>query len=173
MDHWTQQSFEKVCKYGEGGNSTDLWLTDAPAYGMNGTYGDYMYVGHAVETIRQHNASTPLFYYLATEVAHVPNETPQRFQDRFDPHTVPFMSAYAMSAIVDDLQAEIGRKSAEIDEYEGGGTFVRRLEGGTATGDERGGELPRQIRPERYDQPAGAVRKVAVSEERERQMALH
>ena len=66
VDHWTQQSFEKVCKYGNGGNSTDLWHTDRPALGMNGTYGDYIYVNHAVETIMQHNASAaPLFYYLA------------------------------------------------------------------------------------------------------------
>jgi hypothetical protein len=66
VDHWTQQSFEKVCKYGNGGNSTDLWHTDRPAWGMNGTYGDYIYVNHAVETIMQHNASAaPLFYYLA------------------------------------------------------------------------------------------------------------
>jgi arylsulfatase A-like enzyme len=66
VDHWTQQSFEKVCEYGNGGNSTDLWHTDRPAWGMNGTYGDYTYVNHAVETIMQHNASAaPLFYYLA------------------------------------------------------------------------------------------------------------
>eukprot|EP01052_Picozoa_sp_SAG31_P001899 SAG31_NODE_64_length_28590_cov_17.914464_9_plen_197_part_00 len=66
VDHWTQQSFDKVCKYGDGGNSTDLWYIDRPAWGMNGTYGDYIYVGHAVETIMQHNASAaPLFYYLA------------------------------------------------------------------------------------------------------------
>ena len=102
VDHWTQQSFEKVCKYGHGGNSTDLWNTDRPAHGMNGTYGDYMYVGHAVDTIMKHNTSTPLFYYLATEVAHVPNETPQRFNGKFDPKTVPFMPAYAMSSIIDE-----------------------------------------------------------------------
>ena len=102
VDHWTQKSFNKVCEYGKGGNSTDLWETDRPARGLNGTYGDYMYVGHAVKTIEQHNASTPLFYYLATEVTHVPNEAPQRFKDKFDPRTVPFMPAYAMSAIVDE-----------------------------------------------------------------------
>ena len=62
----TQQSFDKVCPYGQGGNSTDLWHDDRPAWGMNGTYGDYIYVGHAVQTIMQHNASAaPLFYYLA------------------------------------------------------------------------------------------------------------
>lgn len=102
VDHWTQQSFEKVCKYGHGGNSTDLWDNDRPAYGMNGTYGDYMYVGHAVDTIMKHNASVPLFYYLATEVAHLPNEAPPRFRNKFDPKTVPFTSVYAMSSIVDE-----------------------------------------------------------------------
>lgn len=49
-----------------------------------------MYVGHAVQTIRQHNNSIPLFYYLATEVAHLPNEAPARFLDKFNPATVPF-----------------------------------------------------------------------------------
>ena len=102
VDHWTQQSFEKVCKYGHGGNSTDLWHTDRPAYGMNGTYGDYMFVGHAVQTILQHNVSTPLFYYLATEVAHMPNEAPLRFLDKFDPATAPFRPVYAMSSVVDE-----------------------------------------------------------------------
>ena len=70
MDAQTQQSFEKVCKYGNGGKSTDLWHNDQPAWGMNGTYGDYIYVGHAVETILQHNTSAaPLFYYLACVAA--------------------------------------------------------------------------------------------------------
>ena len=107
VDHWTQQSFEKVCKYGHGGNSTDLWDTDRPALGMNGTYGDYMYVGHAVKTIMEHNASTPLFYYLATEVAHMPNEAPQRFCDKFDPNTVPFEPVYAMSSVVDESLSNV------------------------------------------------------------------
>ena len=102
VDHWTQQSFDKVCPYGHGGNSTDLWATNGPALGMNGTYGDYMYVGHAVDTIMKHNASTPLFYYLATEVAHVPNEAPKRFEEKFAPGSVPFVPAYAMSAIIDE-----------------------------------------------------------------------
>eukprot|EP00035_Acanthoeca_spectabilis_P006453 m.124769 g.124769 ORF g.124769 m.124769 type:complete len:257 (-) comp13512_c0_seq2:69-839(-) len=73
-----------------------------PAWGMNGTYGDYMYVGHAVQTIINHNTTNPLFYYLATEVAHKPNETPQRFQSKYDPQTVPFLSVYAMSSIIDE-----------------------------------------------------------------------
>jgi arylsulfatase A-like enzyme len=107
VDHWTQQSFEKVCKYGYGGNSTDLWDTDRPARGMNGTYGDYLYVGHAVETIMQHNTSTPLFYYLATEVAHMPNEAPRRFCDKFDPKTVPYEPVYAMSSIVDESLSNV------------------------------------------------------------------
>ena len=104
VDHWTQRSFEKVCKYGQGGNSTDLWDTDRPARGRNGTYGDYTFVGHAVDTILRHNASAgPLFYYLATEVAHTPNETPVRFREAFpDPGAVPFLSVYAMSSIVDE-----------------------------------------------------------------------
>ena len=93
VDHWTQRDGTKVCK-GVGENSTDLWNADAhgregPGYGLNGTYGDYLYVGRAVETILKHDPSTPLFYYLATEVAHAPLEAPQRFLDMYDPKTTP------------------------------------------------------------------------------------
>jgi len=49
-------------------NSVDLWDTGAASpLSLNGTYGDYLYVGRAVESIRNHNAEgdTPLFFYLA------------------------------------------------------------------------------------------------------------
>ena len=92
MGAQTQRSFEKVCKYGNGGNSTDLWHNDQPAWGMNGTYGDYIYVGHAVETIMQHNASAaPLFYYLAYATA-----------DQVRPRTCNSEFAIAWSLFVQD-----------------------------------------------------------------------
>jgi hypothetical protein len=38
-DHYTQKDSEDGC-----GEVTDLWDTDKPAFGMNGTYGDFMQV---------------------------------------------------------------------------------------------------------------------------------
>lgn len=45
-DHWTQ-----AITY-EFGAYVDLWDTDAPAYGQNGTYGGFMYARRAVEVIK-------------------------------------------------------------------------------------------------------------------------
>ena len=78
-DHYTQKDGEDGCKpsgdalelptidwqtlddtpvhVGTSGSSTDLWNTDAPGYGLNGTYGDFLYVGRAVETIMAHDTS--------------------------------------------------------------------------------------------------------------------
>merc|ERR1711879_666097 len=56
-DHWSQKDGEDGCHNTANpnlltpGSSTDFWDTDHPAYGMNGTYGDYLYVGRAVDTI--------------------------------------------------------------------------------------------------------------------------
>ncbi len=67
-DHWTQEDGEDGCAKQNGFPTTDLWDTAKPGYGMNGTYGDYMYVGRAVDTINAHDPSVPLFFYLAMQV---------------------------------------------------------------------------------------------------------
>ena len=74
-DHWNQ-------RFQECNHSTDLWDTDKPGFGMNGTYGDYLYAQRAVSVIEAHPASTPLFYYLAMQCAHDPMEVPDRFAAR-------------------------------------------------------------------------------------------
>jgi len=83
-DHYTQIDGEDGCAKQGGGPTTDIWNTDRPGVGLNGTYGDLMYVGRAVETIMQHDVGEkahPLFYYLAMQCAHDPMEAPQRFLD--------------------------------------------------------------------------------------------
>lgn len=83
-DHYTQTNDEDGCVRGGGSHPTDIWNADRPGFGLNGTYGDLMYVGRAVETIMQHNVTEsvpPLFYYLAMQYAHDPMEVPQRFLD--------------------------------------------------------------------------------------------
>ena len=75
-------------------HAVDLWDTDQPAYGLNGSdYGDFMYFGRAVDTIVNHSRSmpptVPLFFYLATQVSHQPVQAPDRFQALFDKATCP------------------------------------------------------------------------------------
>jgi len=96
-DHYTQQDSEDRC-----GGVTDLWDTDKPAVGMNGTYGDYMYAGRAVDTIKAHDPTVPLFYYLAMQCAHDPMEAPERFTNMYDPKTTPNVVEYAFSSVVDE-----------------------------------------------------------------------
>ena len=123
-DHYTQMDGEDGCKpsgeYTEqpsidwstlddtpvgllsSGSSTDLWNTDEPGYGLNGTYGDFMYVGRAVETIMAHDVSKPLFFYLATQCAHEPMEAPARFQALYDKASCPDVVEYAFSSVIDE-----------------------------------------------------------------------
>ena len=74
--HFTQQSYE--CN-----EYVDLWENSAPAYSQNGTaYSCELYGSKAVGHIESHDASVPLFLYLAFHDVHEPNECPSKF---FDP----------------------------------------------------------------------------------------
>ena len=44
----------------------DLYETDQPAFGRNGTYGDQLYKERALELISAHDASIPFFLYYAS-----------------------------------------------------------------------------------------------------------
>eukprot|EP00041_Stephanoeca_diplocostata_P023742 m.589120 g.589120 ORF g.589120 m.589120 type:complete len:372 (+) comp22369_c0_seq6:1415-2530(+) len=100
-DHWKQTDLEDGC-----GLVTDIWDSNKPGFGMNGTYGDYLYVGRAVDTITAHDSSTPLFYYLALQCAHDPMEAPQRFLDLVGTD-VPNQVEYAFSAVIDEGVANV------------------------------------------------------------------
>lgn len=99
-DHWTQQSLS-VCD-----RAVDLWDTDRPGYGLNGTgYGDFMFFGRAAATIVNHSQAVPrqpLFFYLATQVSHQPVQAPGRFESLFDKATCPSVVEYAMTAVLDE-----------------------------------------------------------------------
>jgi hypothetical protein len=56
-----------------------MWDTDKPAYGLNGTYNAFTYNERATSIINAHDASKPLFMYLAWQEAHTPNEVPDNF----------------------------------------------------------------------------------------------
>ena len=76
--HFTQQSYE--CQ-----NYVDLWEgvpgRAGPAYGQNGTYSCNLYSQKAVNFIRAHDPSTPLFMYVAMHDVHAPYECPSTYMD--------------------------------------------------------------------------------------------
>ena len=69
-----------VC--GGGVRAVDLWKTDAPAFGMNGTYGGYLYTAEALRVIRAHDSSTPLFMFIAWQNNHPPLQVPAEYVAR-------------------------------------------------------------------------------------------
>eukprot|EP01084_Bolivina_argentea_P061874 113110_1 len=85
-DHWTQ-----IETLHEGSLGTcsgvDLYDTNKPAYGMNGTYGGYIYGNRALHIINEHNKNhkdVPLFLYLATQNNHDPYQVPIQYINKFN-----------------------------------------------------------------------------------------
>ena len=68
QDHWTHQD-PGVCGVPL---LVDFFRGRAPALGYNGTYGGEVYAGEAMRVVKQHNASEPLFLYVAWQINHVP-----------------------------------------------------------------------------------------------------
>eukprot|EP00418_Pyrodinium_bahamense_P047686 CAMPEP_0179159758 /NCGR_PEP_ID=MMETSP0796-20121207/78050_1 /TAXON_ID=73915 /ORGANISM="Pyrodinium bahamense, Strain pbaha01" /LENGTH=256 /DNA_ID=CAMNT_0020861589 /DNA_START=23 /DNA_END=790 /DNA_ORIENTATION=+ len=101
-DHYTQKDGQDGCP-----RTTDLWDTDQPAWGKNGTYGDFLYVGRAVEAIMHHDMAKPLFYYLAMQCAHAPMQAPRRYLDLYDKSTTPDRAEYAFSSVIDEGVANV------------------------------------------------------------------
>ena len=113
-DHWTQGScIDEACGQpsqatsfnagldaaGWKGNSIDLWCTDKPCWGRNGTtfhmgrngqvvadvehYGDHMFGKEACRIIKEHDPTIPLFFYIAFQNNHEPLEAPDAYIERY------------------------------------------------------------------------------------------
>lgn len=105
-DHYTQQDSEDGC-----GEVTDLWDSDRPAHGMNGTYGDYLYTGRAVSVIESHDVTTPLFFYLALQCAHDPMEVPAQYKAIYSHLPHDMQVEYGFSSVIDEA---IGNVTAAL-----------------------------------------------------------
>ena len=75
---------------GGGCNGTkivDLWDTDKPAHGMNGTgpdnYEEGLFRQKLLEVINNHDTSAPLFLYYAPHIVHTPLEVPDSYVKKF------------------------------------------------------------------------------------------
>lgn len=95
-----------------GNTGVDLWQSTAPAYGLNGTYGDLIYGAAAVQLIQNHASADkdqPLYMNLALQVGHDPQEAPQRFLDLFKGVYPQRAMFNAMSAVLDEAVGNVTR----------------------------------------------------------------
>lgn len=89
-DHYTQMSTE----YGCSKDVVDLYKSDAPAIGYNGTYGAHIYNAEGLRIIAEHDVTTPLFLYMALQDMHAPQQVPQQYSDLYP--SPPYDSDYAI-----------------------------------------------------------------------------
>jgi len=63
----------------------DLWDTDKPAAGQNGTdYEEALFKKRLLQVLNEHNPSTPLFLYYAPHIAHRPLQVPDNYAKKFN-----------------------------------------------------------------------------------------
>ena len=79
-DHYTQYLKWRV-PYGCDG--IDAYESNGPALGKNGQYGTFTHTQRAVDILSKHDASVPLFLYMALQVMHAPQQVPNRFSDLY------------------------------------------------------------------------------------------
>ena len=83
-DYYTEIDFDKC----NDTSIVDLWDTDKPAHGANGTgfqhYEEALFKGHVLDVINNHDTSTPLFLYYAAHIVHGPLEVPENYLDMYN-----------------------------------------------------------------------------------------
>lgn len=82
----------------------DLWDTNGPAHGKNGTYSAFLYSGYVVDVINAHDISKPLFVYMAYQNTHQPLEVPESYREPYKQLTnnSKRISYYGMATALDE-----------------------------------------------------------------------
>jgi len=93
-------------------NIVDLWDTDKPAHGINGTgqdhYEEALFRDHVLDIINNCSTSTPLFLYYAPHIVHKPLQVPDSYLAKFSFIDVSNRQYYhAMVNYLDDVVGEI------------------------------------------------------------------
>ena len=97
----------------------DLWDTDKPATGVNGTgpdnYEDALFAERVMQVIKNHDASTPLFLYYAPHIVHGPLEVPDRYAQKFS--FIDYHSRQYYHAMVYYLDEFVGNMTAALKDH--------------------------------------------------------
>ena len=116
-DYYNEFVDDFFMKYPEchGKNFTDLWLTDKPALGLNGTgeYEEHLFGRYVVDIVNQHDAEKPLFLYYAPHIVHAPLQVPDEYRDKFS--FIDEKKRHAGLAMVNYLDDVIGNLTSALD----------------------------------------------------------
>ena len=110
--HHANDYFNETERECNGTPIVDLWDTDEPAMGMNGTgqddYEEGLFKERVLEVISNHDLLTPLFLYYAPHIVHTPYEVPEAYLKMFDFIDDKLRQVYhAMVKYLDDDVGEI------------------------------------------------------------------
>ena len=152
-DYYTEKT--GACEYDKKHYTpVDLWNTDKPAAGMNGTgpdnYEEGLFEQHLMTIVEQHDPSQPLFLYYAPHIVHTPLQVPQAYLDKFsfiDDHDRQYYHAMVnyLDGVVGNLTDALKKKGmwdnllfvTSSDNggpvYPGGGANNYPLKGGKAS----------------------------------------
>ena len=151
--HHTNDFYTEIAGGGQcnGTKLVDLWDTDKPAHGVNGTdYEEGLFKERLLKIINNHDTSTPLFLYYAPHIVHTPLEVPDSYANKFSFIDDKDRQMYhAMVNYLDDVVGELvdalKKKGIWVNtlfasssdnggpEYPGGGANNYPLRGGKLT----------------------------------------
>lgn len=154
-DHWQQNR----CAGGPDASTVDLWGSDTPAWGANGTYSAHLYASAAVAVV--HNFSRALaagqtqglFLYLPWHDTHTPLEAPDEYF--YPPHAGytdfgPRVTYNAMARVLDEGMGNVtGAIKAQglwdatliVFSADNGGWLLKGGNGGSSNYPLRGGKV--------------------------------
>ena len=107
-DHWNQK--RPACK---DANTVDLYQTNKPAFGLNGTYGAYIYRDEVLRIIKSTAAMAdpkPLYLYMAFQINHAPLQVPSEYLTYYpcsDKNCSTRQTYQAMTVCLDDVLGNI------------------------------------------------------------------
>ena len=110
--HHDNDYYTEVVSNCNGTGIVDLWDTDKPAHGVNGTgpdnYEEGLFKEHLLQIVNNHDTSIPLFLYYAPHIVHTPLQVPDRYLNMFsfiNDHDRQYY--HAMVTYLDDVVGEL------------------------------------------------------------------
>merc|ERR1719460_1344837 len=117
-DHYTQVQRGNIF----GCKGVDLWETDRPAYGKNGTYGAYIYNREIQRVLYDRQArgtSAPMFLYVALQDMHAPQQVPQPYADYYlnKGYVKDYAIMNGMATVADEVLGNLTRSLRQLGMY--------------------------------------------------------
>ena len=110
--HHANDYYTETAEACNGTKIVDIWVTDKPGHGMNGTgpdnYEEGLFKEQLLNVVNNHDPSTPLFLYYAPHIVHTPLQVPDSYLDKFsfiDDHDRQYY--HAMVNYLDDVVGEL------------------------------------------------------------------